>query len=252
MYKKLIFTMMLLLGVIQTTSAQTSVEGKVTDKKGNPIPGAKVEVPGTNESVLTELDGTFSLTTQQTPRWVNVYYVGMQPKKQVVSPEMVIKLTKTNWWNKIPNKPCWFVNAQVAIPESGSPSPAFGLMLGRFKTAGWYVKGVYSANPSSDVDYNADYWTTGKSKHGYMAFTAGAIFRLGCALHFYGGAGYAERKMAWELYDGRYEDCPDDTYSGAALDYGLMLRAGSFLLNAGGIYTFGGDNAASVGIGLCF
>jgi len=65
------------LGICLHLSAQTTVEGKVVDRKGNPIPGAKVEVPKTKESVLTELDGTFSMTTQKIPRKVNVYYVGI-------------------------------------------------------------------------------------------------------------------------------------------------------------------------------
>ncbi|MEO7313317.1 MAG: SusC/RagA family TonB-linked outer membrane protein [Chitinophagaceae bacterium] len=41
--------------------AQVTIKGKVTDDKGNGIPGASVAVKGSNEGTATEVDGTFSL-----------------------------------------------------------------------------------------------------------------------------------------------------------------------------------------------
>ncbi len=73
---------LLLLGLLPLScaashlSAQNTVSGTVTDKKGNPIPGAKVEIKGGTESTITELDGTFTLETKIPAQKVKVYYCG--------------------------------------------------------------------------------------------------------------------------------------------------------------------------------
>ena len=54
-------------------SAQNVVTGTVTDRDGNPIPGAKVVVAGGTESVITELDGTFRLESQTPVRKIEVF-----------------------------------------------------------------------------------------------------------------------------------------------------------------------------------
>ena len=54
MKKLLLLGFFLLLGSLYL-SAQNTVSGTVTDKKGNPIPGAKVEIKGGTESTITEL-----------------------------------------------------------------------------------------------------------------------------------------------------------------------------------------------------
>lgn len=61
---KKIFLFALLLSAGISLSAQNTVSGTVTDKKGNPIPGAKVEIKGGTESTITELDGTFTLESK--------------------------------------------------------------------------------------------------------------------------------------------------------------------------------------------
>lgn len=65
--KKLLLSGILLLAGVTGVSAQNVVNGTVIDNEGNPIPGAKIEVVGSTESTITELDGTFRLETQ-TPR----------------------------------------------------------------------------------------------------------------------------------------------------------------------------------------
>lgn len=53
--KKLLLLGFFLLLCSLYLSAQNTVSGTVTDKKGNPIPGAKVEIKGGTESTITEL-----------------------------------------------------------------------------------------------------------------------------------------------------------------------------------------------------
>lgn len=98
--KKLFLSGILLLAGTMTLSAQNVVNGTVVDKDRNPIPGAKVEIVGSPESTITELDGTFRLETQAPARKVKVRYVGMQSKTQAVEPNMLVTLTSSKiMWN---------------------------------------------------------------------------------------------------------------------------------------------------------
>lgn len=260
--KKLLSILCLLLASVAYVSAQNVVSGIVTDHDGNPIPGAKVEIVGSTESVITELDGTFRLETQSVAKRVKVQYAGMQAKVQSIKPDMIVKLSTTNWWNAKPEKYRWLISVQGAFPESSVKNPAFGVMAGRVKNLGWYVKGVYSPSESTDGEY-ASYpddsdlisnWTTGKDKRSFYAATAGVIARLKCPIHLYAGAGYANRKVAWQLADGTYAKNTEFSYSGVALDYGLMLKIGMFTINCGTIMSLadGCDFIGNVGIGICF
>lgn len=248
--KKIFLVGIILFCATFNASAQKTVNGVVVDKSGKAVPGTKIELVGTSESTITDLDGTFSIVSQSSPKQVRAYYVGMQTKTQTIEPNMRIVLEKTTWWNRIPDKSQWFINPVVAFPSS--KDVALGLMVGKVKDYGWYIKAIYSGKPSSDVDYNEDYWTNGNRKTGYMAVTAGAMYRVYNALHVYGGLGYCNREVTWQLSDGCYEDSEDDSYSGVAFDYGVMLKTGVVNVSIGGIYTFGGKNAVNVGVGVNF
>lgn len=93
--KKLLLSSLLLLAGVMGLSAQNVVSGTVIDKEGNPIPGAKIEVVGSAEFTITELDGTFRLETQAPAKKVKAQYVGMNSKTQTVKPNMLIKLTNS-------------------------------------------------------------------------------------------------------------------------------------------------------------
>ncbi|MFD0863342.1 TonB-dependent receptor [Sungkyunkwania multivorans] len=47
--------------------AQTTITGKVIDDNNNPIPGANIVVKGTATGAVTDFDGEFTLTTDQSP-----------------------------------------------------------------------------------------------------------------------------------------------------------------------------------------
>lgn len=253
MKKIFLFSVFLWAGVI-SLSAQNKVSGTVTDKKGNPIPGAKVEIKGGTESTITELDGTFTLDSKIPVRKVKVYYVGMQPKEQKVKPEMLIKMSESSWWREKPDKYRWLVGVQMAVPDNDEFKPAFGLMLGRVKNIGWYVKGVYSKKQSTTISMSMvdSYWTTGESKSSYLSATGGIIARLWSPVHLYAGVGYFDREVAWQLADGNYAKYSPDTYSGVAADLGVMLTVKRFFINAGITWGFpldGGYDSTQKGVG---
>ncbi len=259
MKKLFLLTGLLMASLI--ASAQQVVSGTVTDKDGNPIPGAKVEIVGSTESCITELDGTYSIeTTNNKAKRVKVQYAGMQTKVEKIKPGMIVKLSTSNWWSAKPDKYRWLVSLQGAFPEEDASNPSLGLMLGRVKNIGWYIKGVYSPTQSTDYDahdwnwseYN-NRWFTGKDNHSYWAATGGLIVRLGCPIHLYAGAGYSERVVAWEMADGKYAE--RHHFGGeVALDYGLMMRFDRWVINGGVLMDT--DNMkhciGNFGIGYCF
>ena len=261
MKKLFLLTGLLMASLI--ASAQQVVSGTVTDKDGNPIPGAKVEIVGSTETCITELDGTYSIETTAPAKKVRVQYAGMQTAVKKIKPDMVVELSNTNWWNAKPDKYRWLLSVQGAFPEAGVSNPSLGLMVGRVKNIGWYVKGVYRSWESVEDDGTTDWmydWRTGNDDRSFWAATGGAIVRLGCPIHLYGGLGYAERQIAWETADGTWHRIDtylgeSYSYSGLAIDAGIMLKLGRITLNAGTMMISGEHSeyfVGNFGIGYCF
>jgi hypothetical protein len=236
-------------------SAQNTVTGTVTDKKGTPLPGAKVEVKGGVESTLSEMDGTFKLESDKPIDKIKVYYGGMRPRVISVAP-LQIKLFKENWWTRKPDKYSWMIGLQAAFPKNNASNPSFGLMVGRVKYVGWYVKGIYGRPKHREGyidDYHDKYWTTGKAKAGFWSATAGFMVRLGCPIHLYAGAGFAERNNYWELHNGNYADFDPDYFGNLIFDAGLMVQVKKMFVNAGILPALEhGIIAGNVGVGLYF
>lgn len=260
MKKILVLGLFLLSMGSMRLAAQNTVSGTITDKQGEPLPGAKVVVKGRDISTLTELDGTFKLDSEKPVRKIIVYYGGMRPRTINVEP-LKVELSKVTWWNRKPDKYRWFASLQAGFPEADMSFPSFGLMLGGMKNFGWYVKGLYRPFKSTDEviwdKEKNDFWTTGKSKNSFYSATGGFILRLWCPIHLYAGAGYAKRKVTWELYDGSCVEYAPESYDGAVLDFGLMFRVNRFFVSGGSIYVIqkdgkGNDFVGNVGIGYCF
>ena len=65
MGKRIITFLLALLFVGAQVFAQNSVTGKVTDSKGEAIPGASIIVKGTQTGTMTNMDGSYSLNVRQ-------------------------------------------------------------------------------------------------------------------------------------------------------------------------------------------
>lgn len=61
MVKRFIMVALALLTIGVQAFAQNVITGKVLDSKGEPVPAAGVQVKGTNNGVVTDLDGNFSI-----------------------------------------------------------------------------------------------------------------------------------------------------------------------------------------------
>ncbi len=53
-------------------------QGKVVDKKGNPIPGVTVLVPGTNLGTTTDIDGVYLLELEKETNELSFCFIGME------------------------------------------------------------------------------------------------------------------------------------------------------------------------------
>lgn len=83
---RIFLTLGLMLSGALFINAQTSVSGTVVDEGGLPLPGANVLVSGTSEGTVTEVDGTFSITTRTaTPFNLEVSFTGFQDQSVAIS-----------------------------------------------------------------------------------------------------------------------------------------------------------------------
>ncbi|MDG2349072.1 MAG: TonB-dependent receptor [Flavobacteriaceae bacterium] len=79
-------TQLFLLLFCAFTYAQTTVTGTVTDETGQPLPGANVVVVGASTGAITDFDGKYSLTYDQSPPFsIQASSVGFETNTQEVT-----------------------------------------------------------------------------------------------------------------------------------------------------------------------
>jgi TonB-linked SusC/RagA family outer membrane protein len=76
--KKLLLTLIVLIGFSSGLIAQKVVTGKVTDENQNPLAGVSVIIKGTTVGTLTNADGTFSLSIPVNARTLSFSFIGMK------------------------------------------------------------------------------------------------------------------------------------------------------------------------------
>jgi len=60
--------------VIQT------IKGKITDEKGQPLPGASIKIKGTSKGVMTDADGNYSLDVDDPKAVLEFSFIGFEPQ----------------------------------------------------------------------------------------------------------------------------------------------------------------------------
>lgn len=134
-----------------------------------------------------------------------------------------------------------FVTVNVAY--SNVPQTSFGLTVGSAKKFGWYAN-IISNFRFNKADYECDYLGTindlvheysysGKKKTSRLGATAGMVFRISDFIYAYAGGGYGLRNVFWELENGKWAKCTDDSYQGVAIDAGLIMSFGDFGISLG-------------------
>ena len=248
MKQKILVFALLLAGM--GANAQQVTKGVVTDKAGNPISGARVEVKGTSFSTTTGIDGRFSLETPMMIDKVRVSSAGRVTRKVDVTPDMVVVMRPTSYWHNPPTRYQFFAGFQLSVPNFSRGDVPMGVMVGVVKKVGLYGRFVTCGQPSttksmpegSGYSYYEKapyyyYWAEEGGKTGYTAITGGLVIRLGSPIYLTLGVGYAQRKLArlhssgeWVEMHSNYEG---GSRKGLATEAGVMIKFGHFLINAG-------------------
>ncbi len=151
----------------------------------------------------------------------------------------------------------FFVMANAAY--SLAPQASFGLTVGSVKKLGWYaslssnfkfVKADYECDYEGNISgLLSEYSYSGQKSTSRLGATAGMVIRIYDPLYAYVGGGYGFRNVFWQLGNGSWAKCTDDSYQGIALDAGLMLHFKGFGFSLG-VQTIGVKYLeAKIGVG---
>jgi TonB-linked SusC/RagA family outer membrane protein len=78
--------------IIPKNIVQQSITGTVTDKDGNPLPGANVVEKGTTNGVTADFDGKYSIAVSDSNALLVVSYIGFGTKEVAVSGQSTINI----------------------------------------------------------------------------------------------------------------------------------------------------------------
>lgn len=92
--KKTFFLFFCLFSTI-ATYAQVQVRGNVSDNQGEPIPGVTILLKGTQQGVITGLDGNYSISVAGPESVLQFSFVGMETQELVVGNQSVINVVMT-------------------------------------------------------------------------------------------------------------------------------------------------------------
>jgi TonB-linked SusC/RagA family outer membrane protein len=81
--KKLLLLLILFVGSLSLTYAQTTVTGTVTDGNETLI-GVTIKVKGTGNGVLTDIDGTYTIKVENSEAVLVYSYIGLETKEVIV------------------------------------------------------------------------------------------------------------------------------------------------------------------------
>lgn len=77
------------------TFAQVQVRGNVTDSKGNPIPGVTVLLKGTQNGVITDINGNYNITIPGQGHVLTFSFVGMDTREVTIGNQSIINVILT-------------------------------------------------------------------------------------------------------------------------------------------------------------
>lgn len=88
--RKMLLLSSLLLLLVGQVFAQVTIKGHVTDKVGDPLPGANIMIKGTTQGTITDVNGYYELPNVP-PNSILVFtFIGMEPTEVTVNNKTVI------------------------------------------------------------------------------------------------------------------------------------------------------------------
>ena len=250
MKKRIILYFAAFLLAASQISAQNVVRGRVVDKDGLPIPGARVSVKGGTESVLSDFDGSFRIITDSSKEKLVVDYVGYNSRTVSFDNAENVVLKHTTFWNDM----------MVMAVGGVYPQSSYGLMVGYVRKFGGYVKfrsdfnaADYSFECTSDgYKEGGVFWAGETEARSRMHISAGFMFRASKNIYPFFGAGYGSAVRYWEDYMGNWAKVKDLSSSGLAAEAGLVLRFGCVAVSVGAASSGFSYSEAEVGVGIMF
>ncbi len=88
MRKKIIFSFLVLMLSFAYTYAQDTVRGKVTDSKGDALPGVNIQVKGTNHGTASDFDGIYEIKAMSGDV-LSFTFLGFSTKEMIVDGEIL-------------------------------------------------------------------------------------------------------------------------------------------------------------------
>ena len=206
------------------------------------------------ESTVAVFDSAVVVSVTLKP--VSKKPVNQQPAAQTSQP----KIEQPKVEQPTPQKTvgsAFFVMANAAY--SIAPQASFGLTVGSVKKLGWYAslgsnfkfgKADYECDYEGNISgLSSEYSYSGEKRTSRLGATAGMVFRIYDPLYAYVGGGYGFRNVFWQLENGSWAKCTDDSYQGIAIDAGLMLHFKGFGFSLG-VQTIGVKYLeAKIGVG---
>lgn len=243
--KKILFMAFALFSVF-SIGAQNTYTGTVVDKKGYPVPGARVGNAKGAQTAYTDMNGRFRLNSETPIKQLEVAYPGYQTAKEKTHADMVVTLGTASKWGA-PTRYQWFLGVTATTPNifiSSFKQPeniAWGLRFGCLKNWGFYG----NVSSSLHFDYHGDgdlrehgnnFGYRVKPDYSTLIGSVGVIRRLWSPLHIYVGAGYLYSTCSYDLQYA-YHDYSDNCVSYRDHHFypeaGLMLRLRNVMLEAG-------------------
>ncbi|MDT0684994.1 SusC/RagA family TonB-linked outer membrane protein [Autumnicola psychrophila] len=77
---------------IEKTKPQMNIEGNVTDSNGTPLPSVTVQEEGTNNGVMTDFDGNYSIEVSSSESVLVFSYIGMETAERTVGDNTTINV----------------------------------------------------------------------------------------------------------------------------------------------------------------
>lgn len=225
---------------ISPTDAELEVDGEIWPLSSRGTARRRVN-EGTYQYKVTALDcedventvtvADSAVVVSVTLKPVSKKPVNQQPAAQTSQPKIEQpKVEQPTTQKTVGN--AFFVMANAAY--SLAPQASFGLTVGSVKKLGWYAslgsnfkfgKADYECDYEGNISgLSSEYSYSGQKHTSRLGATAGMVFRIYDPLYAYVGGGYGFRNVFWQLENGSWAKCTDDSYQGIAIDAGLMLH----------------------------
>lgn len=135
-----------------------------------------------------------------------------------------------------------------------------GFTVGQIGQFGWYVKAMTTFSFPKNSEFESDEngmidgmlpAYSGKASTFKTYGVAGVTVRLGAPVYFLAGVGYGTRVYDWETTDGRWVKNTPGSYSGLAIDAGVMTKLNNIALSVGATLV-NGNVDLNLGVGFIF